>query len=145
MKNDKTVISENEKNLSIYHYVEELIYSYQKYVIEEFRDNTLSQKEYILLARIRYLEGVTQKELANQYNLTEGYTAKLLHKLEENNLIERTENPDNRRQKIVSLTGDGYEYTNKINRITNEWEGNITSNITEEELKLLKSILNKMI
>ncbi|WP_461435944.1 MarR family winged helix-turn-helix transcriptional regulator [Methanosphaera sp.] len=143
--NNTVVIHDDEKNLSIYHYVEELIFNYQKYVIEEFKDNKLSQKEYILLARIRYLECVTQKELANQYNLTEGYTAKILHKLEENNLIERTENPENRRQKLVSLTHKGYEYTNKINEITNQWESSITSKITEEELQSLKRILNKII
>ncbi len=94
--------------------------------------------------RIRYLKKVTQQDLARQFNLTEGYVANLLRKMENKGVIERIENPENRRQKLVSLTNEGLEYADYLYNIMMMWENEITSQITDNELNELKILLNKL-
>ena len=136
--------SKDANTVSIYHYVERLIFNFQKYSLDNLKDENLSEKEYILLMRIRYLKNVTQQELAKQYNLSEGYVASLLRKMENNQLIQRRENPENRREKIVSLTDLGKEYTDYLNDIMLNWEEKIASQISDEELNELKRVLEKI-
>lgn len=137
--NDSKIITET----TIYHYVEELIFDFQKYAKSNLDDN-ISDKEYIILMRIRYLKKVTQQDLAKQFNLTEGYVANLLRKMENKGFIERIENPKNRRQKLVSLTNEGLDYTDYLYNIIIMWEKEITSQITDNEVNELKILLNKL-
>lgn len=137
--NDSKIITET----TIYHYVEELIFDFQKYAKSNL-DDKISDKEYIILMRIRYLKKVTQQDLAKQFNLTEGYVANLLRKMENKGFIERIENPENRRQKLVSLTNEGLDYTDYLYNIIIMWEKEITSQITDNEVNELKILLNKL-
>ena len=137
--NDSKIITET----TIYHYVEELIFDFQKYAKSNL-DDKISDKEYIILMRIRYLKKVTQQDLAKQFNLTEGYVANLLRKMENKGFIERIENPKNRRQKLVSLTNEGLDYTDYLYNIIIMWEKEITSQITDNEVNKLKILLNKL-
>lgn len=137
--NDSKIITET----TIYHYVEELIFDFQKYAKSNL-DDKISDKEYIILMRIRYLKKVTQQDLAKQFNLTEGYVANLLRKMENKGFIERIENPENRRQKLVSLTNEGLNYTDYLYNIIIMWEKEITSQITDNEVNELKILLNKL-
>lgn len=136
---DSKIITET----TIYHYVEELIFDFQKYAKSNL-DDKISDKEYIILMRIRYLKKVTQQDLAKQFNLTEGYVANLLRKMENKGFIERIENPENRRQKLVSLTNEGLNYTDYLYNIIIMWEKEITSQITDNEVNELKILLNKL-
>lgn len=136
---DSKIITET----TIYHYVEELIFDFQKYAKYNL-DDKISDKEYIILMRIRYLKKVTQQDLAKQFNLTEGYVANLLRKMENKGFIERIENPENRRQKLVSLTNEGLDYTDYLYNIIIMWEKEITSQITDNEVNELKILLNKL-
>ena len=136
---DSKIITET----TIYHYVEELIFDFQKYAKYNL-DDKISDKEYIILMRIRYLKKVTQQDLAKQFNLTEGYVANLLRKMENKGFIERIENPKNRRQKLVSLTNEGLDYTDYLYNIIIMWEKEITSQITDNEVNKLKILLNKL-
>ena len=136
---DSKIITET----TIYHYVEELIFDFQKYAKYNL-DDKISDKEYIILMRIRYLKKVTQQDLAKQFNLTEGYVANLLRKMENKGFIERIENPENRRQKLVSLTNEGLNYTDYLYNIIIMWEKEITSQITDNEVNELKILLNKL-
>lgn len=137
--NDSKIITET----TIYHYVEELIFDFQKYAKSNL-DDKISDKEYIILMRIRYLKKITQQDLAKQFNLTEGYVANLLRKMENKGFIERIENPENRRQKLVSLTNEGLDYTDYLYNIIIMWEKEITSQITDNEVNELKILLNKL-
>ena len=71
---------ENSENIFIYHYVEEMIADYTKYVKEILDDPDITVAELPFLIRIRFGEKTTQKELVELFRVSEGYTAKLLKK-----------------------------------------------------------------
>ena len=74
---------ENSENIFIYHYVEEMIADYTKYVKEILDDPDITVAELPFLIRIRFSEKTTQKELVELFRVSEGYTAKLLRKFED--------------------------------------------------------------
>lgn len=71
--------------------------------------------------------------------------AKLLKKFEDEEYIIRIENPENRRKKIVELTEKGVEKTDKLIKVIDEWEKEVTSDLTEDEKIILKKLLSKIV
>jgi DNA-binding MarR family transcriptional regulator len=145
MKLPKQFNDDNKENILIYNYIEELISNYGEYHKENYIDDELTRKELPFLLRIRSIDNITQQELVELFKVSDGYTSKLLRKFENMDYIIRTEDPDNRRRKIVKLTTKGIEKTDNIISFIKLWESNITTKITEEETKTLKTILYKLI
>jgi len=136
---------DNYENILIYHYVEEMISNYGKYIKQTLDDQEITQTELPFLLRIRFGEKTTQKELVDLFKVSEGYTAKILRKFEDKNYITRYENPENHRIKIVKLTPEGIKKTDKFIQYINTWEKNVTSNMTPDEVKTLKKLLFKVV
>ena len=136
---------ENSQNIFIYHYVEEMIANYSKYLDETFNEEDIKRSELPFLIRIRFSEKTTQKELVELFNVSEGYTAKLLRKFEDKGYITRCEDPTNRRKKIVELTDSGIGKTDELIGLINSWEMKVTSKMSDEEIKILKSLLFKIV
>jgi len=136
---------ENSESIFIYHYLEEMIANYGKYLDEVFDDDNITKSELPFLLRIRFTEKTTQKELVELFNVSEGYTAKLLRKFEDCGIITRHEDPANRRIKIVELTNKGILKTDELMELISNWEKNVTSGMSEEEIKLLKRLLFKVV
>ena len=105
----------------------------------------MTVKEYAVLLRIRFAGKSTQYDLVKLFDVSGAYMAKLLKKFEDADYIARIEDSENRRKKIVELTENGIEKTDKLIEIIDGWEKEATSNLTEEELAILKKILSKII
>ena len=71
--------------------------------------------------------------------------AKLLRKFEDMGYVERKEDPENRRKKIVKVTNEGIEKTDEFIEVIQNWEDTITASISEDELKTMKKVLYKII
>ena len=139
------IFDENPENIFIYHYVEELITSYGEYYKKNFKNNDLTLNEYAILLRIRMQNVATQYDLVKLFKVSDPYIAKLLRKFEDAGYIERHENPQNRRKKLVKLTEIGIKKTDEIIDVIQSWEDQVTSNISDDEFKTLKKILFKLI
>ena len=136
---------ENSQNIFIYQYIEEMIANYRKYIKEVFDETDITRAELPFLIRIRFSEKTTQKELVELFKVSEGYTAKLLRKFEDKGYITRCEDPSNRRKKIVELTEKGKVKTDDLIGVIDEWEKIVTSDMTGEEVSLLKRLLFKVV
>lgn len=137
--------TENSQNIFIYHYVEEMIANYGKYIKEVFDESEITRAELPFLIRIRFSEKTTQKELVELFKVSEGYTAKLLRKFEDLGYISRREDPTNRRKKIVELTDEGIKKTDELIKLIDQWEKKVTTDMSDDEVKLLKSLLFKVV
>ncbi|MBO7241074.1 MAG: MarR family transcriptional regulator [Methanobrevibacter sp.] len=126
-------INENPENMFLYHYVEELISDYGSYYDVNLENPDLTIKEYSVLLRIRFTGRSTQHDLVELFKVSGAYMAKLLKKFEDEEYIIRIENPENRRKKIVELTEKGVEKTDKLIKVIDEWEKEVTSDLTEDE------------
>ena len=136
---------ENAENIRIYHFVEELVGSFKNYIEKDFKDDDISLVELPFLLRIRFSNEGTQKELVNLFKVSDGYTAKLLRRFELAGLIERIEDPSNRRRKLVRLTDKGIKRTDKILKYIDYWEDKALEGLDEEEIRVLKKALFKTV
>ncbi|MBE6512631.1 MAG: MarR family transcriptional regulator [Methanobrevibacter olleyae] len=138
-------INENPENMFLYHYVEELISDYGSYYDVNLENPDLTIKEYSVLLRIRFTGRSTQHDLVELFKVSGAYMAKLLKKFEDEEYIIRIENPENRRKKIVELTEKGVEKTDQLIKVIDEWEKEVTSDLTEDEKIILKKLLSKIV
>ena len=138
-------INENPENMFLYHYVEELISDYGSYYDVNLENPDLTIKEYSVLLRIRFTGRSTQHDLVELFKVSGAYMAKLLKKFEDEEYIIRIENPENRRKKIVELTEKGVEKTDKLIKVIDEWEKEVSSDLTEDEKIILKKLLSKIV
>lgn len=134
----------NPENILLYHYVEEMISDYGTFFNENLKDKNMTIKELSVLLRIRFDDIATQKDLVDVFKVSDAYIAKLLRKFENDEYIERMEDPQNRRKKIVRLTSKGVEKTDEIITVITGWENEITSKLTDDETATLKKILFKL-
>lgn len=136
---------ENAENIRIYHFVEELVGSFKNFIENNFEDDDITLVELPFLLRVRFSNEGTQKELVNLFKVSDGYTAKLLRRFELVGLIERIEDPSNRRRKLVKLTDKGIKRTDKILKYIDYWEDTALKGLDEEEIKVLKKALFKTV
>lgn len=136
---------DNINNILIYHYVEEMISNYGKYIKTRLNNDDITTSELPFLLRIRFGEKTTQKELVELFKVSEGYTAKILRKFEDKKYITRYENPKNHRIKIVKLTPAGIAKTDQYIEYIKDWEKEVTSNMSPKEIQILKKLLYKVV
>lgn len=139
------IYSKNPQKIFFYHYVEEIISNYGAYFNRVLKDNNMTIKELSVLLRIRFDDIATQQDLVDVFNVSGAYIAKLLRKFEDKGYIKREEDPKNRRKKIVMLTEKGIEKTDELIKVIDDWEMEVTSYLTEDEITTLKNILFKII
>ena len=139
------IYSENPEKIFFYHYVEEIISNYGSFFSSVLKDNDMTIKELSVLLRIRFDDITTQQDLVDVFKVSGAYIAKLLRKFEDQEYIKRKEDPKNRRKKIVKLTEKGIEKTDELIKVIDDWEKEVTSDLTEDEIITLKNILFKII
>ena len=136
---------DNFESIRIYHYVEELVYSYREYMGDLLRDNEGSLAEAPFLIRLRFSDNTTQMELTKLFKVSKGYTAKLLRRFEDNGWVKREEDPKNRRKKIVNLTPEGVKKTDELIGLLDTWENKVSSGLSDVEISVLKNLLFKLV
>lgn len=127
------------REILIYQYVEELVSDFTEYCDENYVDEDISLNEMPFLLRIRFKDRSTQKDLVKLFHVSNGQASKILRKFEDKNLIQRKEDPESRRRKIVKLTPKGIEKTNNFLKHITEWEN--SHDLSDDELKTLKRLL----
>lgn len=116
------------------------------YINRQLKDIDLTSGLHGVLLCI-YSEGKspkTQHDIAKRLNMNEGTIAKALRKLEDKNLIERSPNPDNRRENQISLTDKGLRIAEEFNNLDEKWEKEVFGGLTSAEIVDLKWDLHRV-
>ena len=77
---------------------------FSQFSAENYTDEIVSVNEIPFLLRIRFKDKSTQKDLVELFHVSNGQASKILRRFEDKNLIQRKEDPESRRRKIVKLT-----------------------------------------
>lgn len=90
-------------------------------------------------------EGMSQEQVAAQLRIDKGAIARTTRHLLEEGYIERQVSPADRRQYQIFPTEKSRRIHHEINDISSEWEEKLTSELTDIEADLLKSLLDKVV
>ncbi|MBR0271004.1 MAG: winged helix-turn-helix transcriptional regulator [Methanobrevibacter sp.] len=85
---------------------------------------------------------INQEKIASRCNTNKGAIARSVRKLEENGLITRTIDENNRRQNIISLTSEGSQVLDNAIEMLDEFERYIFKN--DEQKEALQLILKDL-
>ena len=112
---------------------------------KRLREFDLTFGEQVIIMFLSRNEEVNQDAISKRYMIDKGMVAKTLNKLETKGFILREQNPDNKRENIISLTEKGADILNNIKRISDEWNEILYEEMSEEEIAFMKKLTNKMV
>ncbi len=96
------------------------------------------------LLRLAKKQNVTQTELACELELEQATIVRLLDRMEENGLIERRADPNDRRVKLIALTEHGKEQAELVKSIGLQLRMHLFSDIDTQELQSAIDLLDKV-
>lgn len=89
-------------------------------------------------------DGVRQKELAAALLIEGPSLVRLLDDLEANSLIERREDPTDRRAKTIHLTPTGRASYARLQTISTEFAKQLLAGISDDEFRICISVLDRL-
>ncbi len=106
----------------------------------------LSFTEFVIMHKLKTTKGgsLSRINLAESVGLTASGVTRLLAPMEKNNIIEKTANPRDARQSLVTLTSTGEELTSYALVSVEEGCKSLFSLLNEKELNQLMALLNKI-
>ena len=113
-----------------------------------FKEHALGPASFaalVTLVRLGGDRGVSQRALMDELGLTSGTVSVRVDRLAAGGLVERTPDPDRRRNVLVSLTPEGRELMERIIPAHLANERRLLSSLGEDEVELLTSLLRKLL
>ena len=87
---------------------------------------------------------VRQRDIEKAYSMTNPTVTGILQNLEKNNWIERIENPNDARSKVIKLTKKALKQENDLYNLGENLEKRFVKGLDKGEQKQLKELLNKL-
>ena len=118
------------------------------YLNRHLEDLNINASQLHFLFEISHQRQINQEKIAARCNIDKGAVARSVKKLEENGLVKRQIDDNNRRQNIISLTTKGEKTLEEAIKQLDEWEEYVFNEnlIRKEDLqKSLKEIAVKSI
>lgn len=108
------------------------------------KDYDISGGEQPILMYLAGNPNINQDAIAKHYMIDKGAVAKTLAKLEEKGFVQREINPDNQREKFISLTEKGQESISRLSEFLDTWNELLFKGICDEDVKLFEEVVAKI-
>ncbi len=119
--------------------------SFTYYVNQELKSLEINETQLSYLIEIKFHKGINQHEVASNCNIDKGAVARSLRKLEEQGLILRKVDDENRRQNNIFLTEKGNETLEKSKEILDKWDFEIYEGINQKDKEKTHEVLKKLV
>ena len=90
-------------------------------------------------------KSVRQADVEARFSLTNPTVTGIIQNLEKKNLVQRVENPNDKRSKLLALTEQARAMETKMNELSGLREQEITKNLTDDECEQLKALLRRIL
>ena len=105
----------------------------------------LSMPQFSILMQLHYKGSCGMSEISERSNVTAAAASQLVEKLVQSELIERTEDPNDRRAKQLSLSKKGAKLVEQGIEERHRWMDELAGNISAEESGLVVEALEILI
>ena len=109
--------------------------------LDEYERYGLSPYHHAILALLEGSVPETQAEIADALGYDRGTLVGLLDELEEQKLVERKRDPDDRRRHLVRITGDGKRTLAKLRALARRLEDEFLAPLDAEQREQLHTLL----
>ncbi len=97
-----------------------------------------------ILFQLGVNKSITMKELAAKINRDKSTTTVLVRKLEQEGLVSAIPSPNDRRNKILTLTPKGAEYNTLMQKLSKELLAKFYKGFSEEEIEMFSGFLGRI-
>ena len=111
--------------------------------IREYNYN-ITFEMFQVLAVLWRQDNINQQEIADRVQKNKASLTPLIDNLSKRNLVVRNEDPVDRRNKIISLTREGFEYREKLQPMIHEIYESFKIDISITELENVTEMLRKL-
>ncbi|MDD3229475.1 MAG: MarR family transcriptional regulator [Oscillospiraceae bacterium] len=105
----------------------------KEYGHSKIRVAGMSDTEHTICTCLFAHDGMSQDDVSQALRLDKTTVARALLTLEEKGFIRRTQNPENRRKNLLSITDEGKNSIAEVVHIYDEWFAHISSCLSQEE------------
>jgi len=98
--------------------------------------------EQIILMYLSSSNGINQDAIAQHFMLDKGAIAKTLRKLEEKGMIERHQNPENKRENLISIAPEGRSILEEMGKALTEWNQYFFDGLSEDDINQYERLTN---
>ena len=110
----------------------------------KLKEYDLNFSEQIIIMYLSMNDNVSQDTISRHFMIDKGMIAKTLNKLEKKGFITRKQNPENKRENIISLSDHGIAIIDRMGSILSEWNEIVYDGISKEDIECVKRITKIM-
>ena len=111
----------------------------------KLREFDLTFGEQIIVMFLSANENISQDTISKTFMIDKGMVAKTLNKLERKGYIMRRQNPNNKRENIITLTQKGSDILIHMNAVLQEWNQILYEGMNKEDIASVKRLTEKMV
>lgn len=137
-------MSKNKDNRHIAKYISQLYRKSFIFINREVDKYDIKSGQLMFLLDLYTEDGKNQEEISARLKIDKGTTARALKKLEEQELITRVKDKDDKRSNIIYLTEKSKDVKDGVYNVLDEWNKKISENLTYEEQETLRNLLEKV-
>ena len=113
-----------------------------RYYNNRYAQHGITVPQSFILFALQEQDGQNVKDLASRLSLDSPAITGLLDRLEKENLVERRNDPEDRRALRVFLTGKGRDLAGEIYKIAAAFNEELNSAFNDDQKRVLKKLLN---
>lgn len=134
----------DERNVPVGKLISIIARAQNMYLNHNLNDLGINATQLHLLFEISHQSNINQEKISKRCNINKGAVARSIKKLEDNGLVRREIDENNRRQNKVSITKKGEETLEKSIRILNDWENEVIKERGYVDKELLQKVLKEI-
>ncbi len=96
------------------------------------------------LKTVSFSQGITQRQLGDECNKSPANLTRILDRLEKKSLIERRNDPNDRRATLVFLTRQGESLIAEVTELFDSLTEKVTAGITDKDQQIIRQALHTM-
>ena len=123
---------------------EVIVRYWRSFTEKKLKEFDLTFGEQIIIIFLSKNENVNQESISKRYMIDKGMVAKTLTRLEDKGFIKREQNPNNKRENIISLTEKSAYIMKYINAIFDDWNKILYGEMSKEDFDCVKRLTGKM-
>lgn len=112
--------------------------------IRKLQEYDIGFAEQVVLMYLIEHKNVNQDSIAKHFMIDKGTIAKTISKLEQKELIERHENPSNKRENLLSISKKGEAITGDMNKILEEWYEYLFDGLSKDDIERVEKVTEIM-
>ncbi|WP_051531592.1 MarR family winged helix-turn-helix transcriptional regulator [Clostridiisalibacter paucivorans] len=112
---------------------------------ERLKKVGVTRVQWIALYYLNRFGDMKQKELGEKMHVKESSIARLIDRMERDELIDRVKSKEDRRITNIRLTEKGAKYIQKLLPEGEKFNNIVSKDISEEDMDIFKKVLNKMV